>query len=499
MRMGAPRRQISLRRGLTLVEMMVSLVCVIILMLAYTQLFSDVGSRVSDARAMIEMTNRMRSVEHRLRADLAGVTCDMTPWQRPEDGAGYFEILEGAAHDLPASPAATDTASTLWDETQWPVLGDYDDTLMFTVRSKEGPFTGRLGFDGNNQPIIAQSDVAEVVWFMRPTMQADGVTQSNPLTYTLYRRAFLVMPTYQGTAIKIPINSFSDVNYDLSVHSDGVGNYVANTLGDLTKRECRIAHDYAIDASTANHFPHKPDATKYLPFGAVFNGTTYKFDPTNPRYRRFGEDVVLTNVLSFDVQVWDPTAPVYMVGNPPVAMVPGDPGFPFPPKTQLLPARKLSDLAGNPQPVKVGAFVDLNWLNVPWDGTPVAVPWNQSVTGGPQIMSPFYSTGHPKSLLVAEFSPPATSTTGPTLATFDPWSYHYEHDGIQQPRGGNNPDAGTNGFDDDGNGIVDDIGERETSPPYPVPLRGIKIRIRCYEPDSRQVHEISIIHSFVPE
>ncbi len=72
MRIGAPRLQISLRRGLTLVEMMVSLACVIILMLAYTQLFSDVGSRVSDARAMIEMTNRMRSAEHRLRTTWSG-------------------------------------------------------------------------------------------------------------------------------------------------------------------------------------------------------------------------------------------------------------------------------------------------------------------------------------------------------------------------------------------------------------------------------------------
>ncbi len=96
MRFRAPGIETSQRRGMTLVEMMVSLVCVILLMLAYTQLFSDVGSRVSDARSMIDLTNRMRSVEHRLRADLAGVTCDMTPWQRPEQGAGYFEIIEGA-------------------------------------------------------------------------------------------------------------------------------------------------------------------------------------------------------------------------------------------------------------------------------------------------------------------------------------------------------------------------------------------------------------------
>ena len=83
------------RRGLTLVEMLVSLVCVLLLMMAYTQLFSDVGSKVGEARSMIELNSRMRSAAQRLRADLEAHTCDMTPWQRPESGAGYFEIIEG--------------------------------------------------------------------------------------------------------------------------------------------------------------------------------------------------------------------------------------------------------------------------------------------------------------------------------------------------------------------------------------------------------------------
>src|SRR5215831_18143020 len=86
-------------RGLTIVEMIVSLACVIILMLAYTQLFSDVGGRISDARSMIELETRMRSASNRLRTDLAAVTCDMMPWQRPEAGEGYFEYVEGQIHD----------------------------------------------------------------------------------------------------------------------------------------------------------------------------------------------------------------------------------------------------------------------------------------------------------------------------------------------------------------------------------------------------------------
>ncbi len=178
---------------------------------------------------------------------------------------------------------------------------------------------------------------------------------------------------------------------------------------------------------------------------------------------RYGEDVVLTNVLAFDVQVWDPYAPVQAVGTAPnqVAVGPSDPGY---------------TVGGTA--VSQGAFVDLNWANTTW-----------SAAGS---TDPFQTQGHLKSKLTA---------TATTQATYDTWSFHYEHDGINQlnPNSPNTADQGTNGFDDDGNGIVDDAGERETSPPYPVPLRGIKVRIRCYEPDARQVHEVTVVESFVPE
>ena len=73
---------------------------------------------------------------------------------------------------------------------------------------------------------------------------------------------------------------------------------------------------------------------------------------------------------------------------------------------------------------------------------------------------------------------------------YDTWSTHYEHDGI--PQYGPTVDAATNGFDDNNDGIVDDAGEADTSPPYPAPLRGIQIRLRVLEPDSRQIREVTI-------
>jgi hypothetical protein len=109
------------------------------------------------------------------------------------------------------------------------------------------------------------------------------------------------------------------------------------------------------------------------------------------------------------------------------------------------------------------------------------------------------------------------------------WSNHYERNGVDED-GDNETDEGTNGFDDplvDDSGQlvldtnnnpqyldgVDDVGdgyypapnnnavrgENETLAPYPVPLRGIQIRIRTWDPDSRQIRQVTVISDFVPE
>jgi hypothetical protein len=80
---------------------------------------------------------------------------------------------------------------------------------------------------------------------------------------------------------------------------------------------------------------------------------------------------------------------------------------------------------------------------------------------------------------------------------WDTWSTHYEGNGLDED-GVYGADQGADGFDNNGNGSVDEADEQETSPPYPYPLRGIEIRIRCYEPSSRQVRQVTVRHTFVP-
>ena len=68
-------------------------------------------------------------------------------------------------------------------------------------------------------------------------------------------------------------------------------------------------------------------------------------------------------------------------------------------------------------------------------------------------------------------------------------------DGLGDPAA----DAGTNGIDDDNDGIADNLNEWDTVPPYPRPLRGLQITIRVMEPNSRQIRQMTVVQNFTGE
>jgi hypothetical protein len=75
---------------------------------------------------------------------------------------------------------------------------------------------------------------------------------------------------------------------------------------------------------------------------------------------------------------------------------------------------------------------------------------------------------------------------------------HYEFNGIDEDES-QGVDQGTNGLDASGgasNNIVDELEEFETLPPYSVPLRGLEVSIRCIEPTSKEIRQITVRHSF---
>ncbi len=226
----------------------------------------------------------------------------------------------------------------------------------------------------------------------------------------------------------------------------GFDRLVPNTLSDLTRRESRFLHN-STGNTTGGLFPYPfvSHLSTAAPDGLVFDGTT-----------RRGEDIILTNVLAFDVRVFDPAAPIGLSGS--TAIVPGDTG----------------SVGGNGS----GAYVDL--------GHGVA---SNSLLTSPTI-TPYFS----------QPTRQVGGTSDSLTRTYCTWSTHYEADGINQDSE-NDPffDEGTDGLDNAPvNSLVDESSEQETSPPYPYPLRGIEVRIRVYETKSRQARQVTVRHTFVP-
>jgi len=482
----------SSRRGMTLIEMLVATTCTLILMGAIAQVFGAFGTAVSDSRSMIELDAQLRSVAWRLRNDLSGATARTLPPLEVEAGEGYFEVIEGPRSD------STDAGGTAIPVTN--LVADIDDVLLFTTRNTETPFLGK--YDYGSATKTTESQLAEVAWFLRPTEVPVG-TSPPVTTYTLYRRQNLVVG-YVGFA---PFYGAANANFitwtnanswaaffdqfDLSAQYQGKLTALApNSLADLTRRENRFMHNGlgTIDATAGTfRFPDGADKPNYhwqltpAPDGLIFDprktviradGSAFALANSSTRV---GEDVVLTNVIGFDIRVFDPGAPVGVPAGGDSAVVPGESGFATAPVTAN------------------GAYVDLGWNKG---------PYGVVTTSGQRPR--FAGVGEPLSGL--------RNATGPFV--WDTWSTHYEANGVDDDKDGVT-DEGADGLDNDSDGKVDespydvdgdglftgpgdDPGELETLPPYRFPLRGIEIRLRCYEPSSRQVRQVTIRHSFVP-
>jgi type II secretory pathway pseudopilin PulG len=262
---------------------------------------------------------------------------------------------------------------------------------------------------------------------------------------------------------------------------------------------------------------------------------------------RRGEDVMLTDALAFDLRAYDPGAPLFGVREVPGSstnqaivsvLEPGDPGW----YDAYLHADNMNGTGGTGQIgtgtttfpfVGQGAYVDLGYG---FDTRPpvVDLPSPDYATGINHVDPWFFDVRTLSDVylvyrgVLTHPEPPEPmvySQLAPGYAVYDTWSFHYENDGLNEdayrfdgsdwvalPGEVNVIDEGTNGFDDLGSysdGFdatvpnprlgVDDIGERETAPPYDHPLRGAPVTLRAYERDSRQIRQATVRQQFMPE
>ena len=427
------RHQERVRSAFTLVEMLVATAATLILLGIVMTMFEILGEAVNESRTVGELEAQLRTVSTLLQQDLLGtsVNADSRGLTCPADsstGNGYFEVIEGPNTDLwDSSGSGFDKSGTTpgpGNSSDDRIVGDTDDLLFFTTQSiSQEPFSGNFGINSTTT-----SADAEVVWFCKPTPNS-----SNPTLYTLYRRCLLVV----GQFPESPFDSQGSTSYtsdffelyDLSARCEVInGNQrmQLNTLQDLLLRRNRFAH-YDFSMTDPPFVLASVIATRPV---LAFSGS------------RIGEDVLMTNVLSFDVRLLDPTASERRLGV--TRLTPGDKDY------------WAASLNSGSSPI----YVDLGY--------------NSSNTTSTPANSDFSGYGMNNHRLQA---------TKTTHRTWDTWSNSYT----------------TNGIDDD---LISDVNttisiDNSTElPPYSSQLQGIQITIRCYDPSSKKIRQTTVINSF---
>jgi len=259
---------------------------------------------------------------------------------------------------------------------------------------------------------------------------------------------------------------------------------------------------------------------------------------------------MITDVLAFDLRVYDPGAPVFATRKIPesttdfsldVVVGPSDPGWrgsaPYGEGGAYFDNdhfRKTGDgLIGNDnkhfQYVGQGAYVDMGYgydehFRIDWIHYPGPPP------GTPNFNYPKYAAAYASSIDPWFFWPSQLkdvygASLAPGYNVYDTWSFHYENNGANedgywyggpwhrfdpptnawksQSPGGNDwrrtVDSGVDGLDNNRQLGIDDVRERETAPPYDKPLRGLEVTIRAYERYSRAIRQVRVHQHFMAE
>jgi hypothetical protein len=510
--------------GFTLVEMLIAMGLTLIMVVAIAEFYGYVGTTVKDGRASIEMSAQVSNAASWLKSDLDLITVPVRPAADDGSGHGYFEVGEGIGYDLDPQNGTTLSSTLDTDNDGIPdyiqvggnvsnLRGDTDDYLAFTIRSKGQSLVGQhQAIRGDPTSLVSvSSSLAEVVWYTGfADENGDGDWDVGEETFLYRRQLVIVAPSIMQiwgdfasfvdaeNALREYWQS-SDISASIRQGVDGSGNTVfriiPNSLVDLTRREHRFAHKNLPGIpNSAVHFPNPMLLNARLAPGTVLPTGVASFSEFSYKGPNIGEDRLLSQLLAFDVRVFDPAAPIRADNETLATSVgtvqPGDPGW------------DNAVTAATPYPiVGAGAYVDMGY---------------NRYLGSPAITSQF-------SAAPSYIGPAAYQTA--LGYTYDTWAASYERDGYNQKS--NDPtfsavtppppprffdpsvffdpslprqaDLATNGTDDNNNGLVDDPLERDTVPPYGYPLRGLQVKIRVYEPGTRQMRQATIVADFIHE
>lgn len=253
---------------------------------------------------------------------------------------------------------------------------------------------------------------------------------------------------------------------------------------------------------------------------------------------RTGEDVIANNIVAFDIKGYDPAAPVIAIpgtdgnfgipqGAPPtytniagqegsddLILTPNDPGY-------------AEAYRNSPPIVSYGEYVDLMWgRKTLYSLSSYGTTWANISGNSPNFFTSLSGIeaglGYTDGLLRSGKA--LTLPSGQTILqpTYDTWTTTFDTNGTSQALvagfagnidinallrknglGTADPvgtvDTGTDGLDNNGTGGVDEMAERETMPPFPIRLRGVKISVRIEDLRARQVKQMSVATEFATQ
>ncbi len=339
------------RLGFTMVEMLVSVALVLIMMIMFTQVFQLASGSMSQQRGIAKNDQRARTMSTIIRQDIERRTFkNVVPWDPAEWSgisadtrrSGYLYISENDPNN------------------------DADDVLQFTIEygTDDDPVQGRARLldttlasrnepdwdDGQPENGLGSSTRAEVAYFVRngnlyrrtlmirkPLNTTDDAQPENFSAYTGTSFWFDYDYSAAQFAGSLSFHSFDD---SLDNSSDtfvlGIPRYrfghdhlthhpreFGSLVGPGTDGNYGTGDDVTINTSEfLGRFTH--EETSSINFSYPMSGTSspmarsaslpmrndtyavipYQHTPSDGGSRR-GEDILMTNVHSFDVKVWD--------------------------------------------------------------------------------------------------------------------------------------------------------------------------------------------------
>ena len=306
-------RGLPTRHGMTLVEMLVAAALTVFTMLILSEAFVRGLEAVRNMKATTALDQRLRSIAITLRQDLQAPHFEgdlrLSQLRQPPD-MGFFCYVE-------RNPSTVEGLDSLGR----PSYRDTDDALHFTVRRRGNRqdefFYGRvppgspmdLGLPKSRFDVLPDSRLgvpgvfssqwAEVVYFLAPdprgrqTFSPDADLPGLPLFY-LYRRQLLLVPDFftEGNNLTTGPGPINDPEfyrkYDLSAFEVSPATFVPNSPQDVQFRHRRLG-------GWNGGWNYPPNTSPYPTLGQQAGMS------------REGADLLATEVLSFDVKVWDPS------------------------------------------------------------------------------------------------------------------------------------------------------------------------------------------------